>query len=56
MNLDDLQTEARNPASARLDELSALEIVRLMNADWYRQSQLLSEKCLTGIADTVAGL
>src|SRR5262245_31054099 len=31
--LDHLQTEGRNPAAARLDELSALEIVRLMNAE-----------------------
>jgi N-acetylmuramic acid 6-phosphate etherase len=31
--LDHLQTEGRNPASANLDELTALEIVRLMNAE-----------------------
>jgi N-acetylmuramic acid 6-phosphate etherase len=31
--MDHLQTEARNPASTRLDEMSALEIVRLMNAE-----------------------
>ncbi len=31
--MDHLQTEARNPASTRLDELSPLEIVRLMNAE-----------------------
>src|SRR6266851_6915276 len=31
--MDHLQTEARNPASSKLDELSALEIVRLMNAE-----------------------
>src|SRR5437763_13474491 len=31
--LDHLQTEGRNPAAANLDELSALEIVRLMNAE-----------------------
>ena len=30
--MDHLQTEARNPASAELDELSPLQIVRLMNA------------------------
>ncbi|TMQ34057.1 MAG: N-acetylmuramic acid 6-phosphate etherase, partial [Planctomycetota bacterium] len=29
--LDHLQTEARNPASANLDELTALELVQLMN-------------------------
>src|SRR3954453_17191879 len=33
MSLDRLQTEARNPASTRLDELSPLEIVRLMNRE-----------------------
>src|SRR5438874_13051284 len=31
--LDHLQTEGRNPSAANLDELSALEIVRLMNAE-----------------------
>ncbi len=31
--LDYLQTEARNPASTNLDELSPLEIVRLMSAE-----------------------
>src|SRR5687768_10368377 len=31
--MDQLQTEARNPASAELDELSPLQIVRLMNAE-----------------------
>src|SRR5579884_750118 len=31
--MDQLQTEARNPASTRLDEMTALEIVRLMNAE-----------------------
>ena len=31
--MDYLQTEARNPASANLDELSPLELVRLMNAE-----------------------
>jgi N-acetylmuramic acid 6-phosphate etherase len=31
--MDHLQTESRNPASTNLDELSALEIVRLMNAE-----------------------
>jgi N-acetylmuramic acid 6-phosphate etherase len=31
--LDDLTTEAVNPASARLDALTPLEIVRLMNAE-----------------------
>src|SRR5437588_6870817 len=31
--MDHLQTEARNPASTNLDELTALEIVRLMNAE-----------------------
>jgi N-acetylmuramic acid 6-phosphate etherase len=32
-NLDQLLTEARNPASTNLDELGALDIVRLMNAE-----------------------
>src|SRR6266404_2513079 len=31
--MDHLQTEARNPASVNLDELSPLEFVRLMNAE-----------------------
>src|SRR5438270_13332649 len=31
--LDHLQTEGRNPSSNNLDELTALEIVRLMNAE-----------------------
>src|SRR5438445_1584330 len=31
--LDHLQTEGRNPAAGTLDELSALEIARLMNAE-----------------------
>ena len=31
--MDHLQTEARNPASANLDKLTPLEIVRLMNAE-----------------------
>jgi N-acetylmuramic acid 6-phosphate etherase len=31
--MDHLETEARNPASTKLDELTALEIVRLMNAE-----------------------
>jgi N-acetylmuramic acid 6-phosphate etherase len=33
MSLDRLQTEAHNPASANLDELTPLEIVRLMNRE-----------------------
>lgn len=33
MNLANLTTEGRNPASTNLDQLSALEIVRLMNAE-----------------------
>src|SRR5437868_6438077 len=33
MSLDHLQTEARNPASTHLDELTPLEIVRLMNRE-----------------------
>src|SRR5262245_11454015 len=31
--MDHLETEGRNPASERLDELSALELARLMNAE-----------------------
>jgi N-acetylmuramic acid 6-phosphate etherase len=31
--MDNLETEARNPASAKLDELTPLEIVALMNAE-----------------------
>src|SRR5437660_377037 len=33
MSLDRLQTESQNPASAHLDELTPLEIVRLMNRE-----------------------
>jgi N-acetylmuramic acid 6-phosphate etherase len=33
MSLDHLQTEARNPASTHLDELTPLEVVRLMNRE-----------------------
>lgn len=33
MGLDQLTTEARNPASSEIDRLSSLEIVRLMNAE-----------------------
>lgn len=33
MSLEHLTTERRNPASERIDSLSALEIVRLMNAE-----------------------
>jgi N-acetylmuramic acid 6-phosphate etherase len=32
-HMDHLQTEARNPASAELDELTALQFVQLMNAE-----------------------
>src|SRR5258708_627164 len=32
-HMDHLETEARNPASTNLDELTPLEIVRLMNAE-----------------------
>ena len=31
--MDHLETEARNPASTNLDELTTLELVRLMNAE-----------------------
>ncbi|MCI0704229.1 MAG: N-acetylmuramic acid 6-phosphate etherase, partial [Planctomycetia bacterium] len=31
--MDHLQTEARNPASAELDELTSLQLVRLMNSE-----------------------
>lgn len=33
MGLDQLTTEARNPASSEIDRLSSLDIVRLMNAE-----------------------
>src|SRR5438552_12121034 len=32
-DVDHLQTEARNPASTNLDELTPLQLVRLMNAE-----------------------
>ena len=31
--MDHLQSEARNPASSNLDELTPLELVRLMNRE-----------------------
>jgi N-acetylmuramic acid 6-phosphate etherase len=49
MTLDRLTTEARNPASAQLDELTAVEIVRLMNAEDRR-----AVDAVASIADAVA--
>src|SRR5918999_12556 len=55
--LDHLQTEARNPASADLDERTSLELVRLMNAEDARvipavasQAEAIA-RAIDGIAD-----
>jgi N-acetylmuramic acid 6-phosphate etherase len=47
--LDHLTTEARNPASARLDDLSLRELVGLMNAEDAR-----AVAAVTAVADAVA--
>ncbi|MEE3607761.1 N-acetylmuramic acid 6-phosphate etherase [Avibacterium paragallinarum] len=50
--LSQLSTEQRNPNSMNLDELSALEIVQLMNAE-DKNVPLAIEKCLPQIAAAV---
>ncbi|MCW9715790.1 N-acetylmuramic acid 6-phosphate etherase [Avibacterium sp. 21-594] len=50
--LSQLSTEQRNPNSMNLDELSALEIVQLMNAE-DKNVPLTIEKCLPKIATAV---
>ncbi|MFZ7202204.1 N-acetylmuramic acid 6-phosphate etherase [Avibacterium avium] len=50
--LSQLSTEQRNPNSMNLDELSALEIVQLMNAE-DKNVPLAIEKCLPKIAAAV---
>ncbi|URL06583.1 N-acetylmuramic acid 6-phosphate etherase [Avibacterium sp. 21-595] len=50
--LSQLTTEQRNPNSMNLDELSALEIVQLMNAEDKNVPQAI-EKCLPQIARAV---
>ncbi|MFZ7156503.1 N-acetylmuramic acid 6-phosphate etherase [Avibacterium avium] len=50
--LSQLSTEQRNPNSMNLDELSALEIVQLMNAE-DKNVPLAIEKCLPQIAVAV---
>ncbi|MCW9732870.1 N-acetylmuramic acid 6-phosphate etherase [Avibacterium sp. 20-15] len=50
--LSQLTTEQRNPNSMNLDELSALEIVQLMNAE-DKNVPLAIEKCLPQIARAV---
>ncbi|RZN57063.1 N-acetylmuramic acid 6-phosphate etherase [Avibacterium paragallinarum] len=50
--LSQLSTEQRNPNSMNLDELSALEIVQLMNAE-DKNVPLAIEKCLPQIATAV---
>src|SRR6516165_10632105 len=49
MSLDRLQTEAHNPASANLDELTPLEIVRLMNHEDTRAVEAVASQ-----ADVIA--
>ncbi len=43
--MDHLTTEARNPASARLDEMSPLEIARLMNAEDHKAVVAVAMQC-----------
>jgi len=50
--LDNLTTEAVNPASAALDELSPLEIVRLMNAEDAKTIQAV-EAAIDAIAEAI---
>src|SRR3954463_3601721 len=47
--LDHLTTEARNPASERLDSLSPLELVRLINEEDAKCAQAVAE-----VADSIA--
>jgi len=47
--MDHLETEGRNPASERLDELSAVELVRLMNAE---DARVLA--AVAGCAESIA--
>jgi N-acetylmuramic acid 6-phosphate etherase len=47
MSLDRLQTEAHNPASANLDELTPLEIVRLMNREDGRAVEAVASQAET---------
>jgi N-acetylmuramic acid 6-phosphate etherase len=47
--MDHLQTEARNPASTRLDEMTAQDVVRLMNAEDARVAPAVA-----GQADSLA--
>jgi N-acetylmuramic acid 6-phosphate etherase len=46
--MDHLQTEARNPASTNLDELTPLELVRLMNSE--------DNRVLSAVASQVEGI
>ncbi len=50
-SLEKLTTEGRNPASERIDEMSALEIVRLMNAE----DGAIGRGCGAGIGGHCAG-
>src|SRR5262245_25006895 len=54
--MDNLQTEARNPDSMHLDELSALEIVRLMNREDGRavESVAAEAQVIARVIDLVA--
>src|SRR5262245_19636956 len=47
MTLDHLQTEARNPASMNLDELTPLEIARLMNREDGRAVEAVASQAET---------
>src|SRR6516225_4166778 len=56
MDLDHLETESRNPASANLDELTALEIVELMNAEDARVIPAVASQstCIARAIDIIA--
>src|SRR5262245_20967539 len=52
MQFEKLTTEARNPASAEIDRLSALEIVQLMNAEDARIPVAVAA-CAPAIAEAI---
>src|SRR5919197_6603523 len=55
--MDHLQTEARNPASTNLDELTPLDLVRLMNAEDARVAPAVAAcaETIAGAVEVIAG-
>lgn len=51
-----LKTEMRNPASTHLDKMSTIEIVRLMQAEWYHALDSIEPECdtIAAVADAIA--